>query len=74
MYGIFRMFSLNLFQFLGEFILSRPKIQMPPTRHRQYSVNESYAMSWSKEIQKFVQAKKEGENPIPQRYDNDIWR
>ena len=35
---------------------------------RQYSVNESYSKTWSKEIMAFINAKKEGTNPIPQRY------
>jgi len=52
---------------IGEFVLSKPKIRMKPAR-RQYSVNESYSMSWNKRILDFVNSKKEGENPIPQRY------
>jgi len=52
---------------IGEFVLSKPKIQMKPAR-RQYSVNESYSVSWDKRILDFVNSKKEGENPIPQRY------
>lgn len=52
---------------IGEFVLTKPKIQMKPAK-RQYSVNESYSASWDPRIMAFVNAKKEGEHPIPQRY------
>merc|ERR1711899_444362 len=35
---------------------------------RQYSVNESYSASWDKRILDFVNSKKKGDKPIPQRY------
>jgi fructose-1,6-bisphosphatase len=50
----------------GEFILTRPKIQVKPAR-RQYSVNESYSPTWDPRIKEFVQNKKNQDTPIPQR-------
>jgi len=52
---------------IGEFVLTKPKIIMKPAR-RQYSVNESYSASWDKRILDFVNSKKKGDKPIPQRY------
>ena len=51
---------------IGEFVLTKPKIMMKPAR-RQYSVNESYSPTWDKRILDFVNSKKQGDNPIPQR-------
>ena len=52
--------------FSGEFVLTKPKIVMKPAR-RQYSVNESYSASWDPRVLAFVNSKKEGDHPIPQR-------
>jgi len=51
---------------IGEFVLTKPKITMKPA-FRQYSVNESYSATWDSRILAFVNSKKEGEKPIPQR-------
>lgn len=51
----------------GEFVLTKPKITMKPA-FRQYSVNESYSATWDSRVLAFVNSKKEGDNPIPQRY------
>ena len=53
---------------IGEFILSKPNIQMQPA-FKQYSVNESYSPAWDPRIKAFIEKKKtSGEKPIPQRY------
>jgi len=52
---------------IGEFVLTKPKITMKAAK-RQYSVNESYSPSWDKRILAFVNKKKQGNKPIPQRY------
>ena len=51
---------------IGEFVLTKPKITMKPAG-RQYSVNESYSVSWDKRILDFVNSKKQGDKPTPQR-------
>lgn len=52
---------------IGEFILTKPKIQIKPAR-RQYSANESYSATWDPRVTAFVQAKKNLERPISQRW------
>lgn len=52
---------------IGEFVLTKPNIVMKPAG-RQYSVNESYSASWDRRILDFINSKKQGNNPIPQRY------
>ena len=51
---------------IGEFVLTKPNIVMKPAG-RQYSVNESYSASWDRRILDFINSKKQGNNPIPQR-------
>ena len=51
-------FSNEEFFFLGEFVLTKPKITMKAAK-RQYSVNESYSPSWDKRILAFVNSKKQ---------------
>ena len=51
---------------IGEFVLTKPNIIMKPAG-RQYSVNESYSASWDRRILDFINSKKQGNNPIPQR-------
>eukprot|EP00095_Tigriopus_kingsejongensis_P006775 maker-scaffold637_size121548-snap-gene-0.25 protein:Tk06775 transcript:maker-scaffold637_size121548-snap-gene-0.25-mRNA-1 annotation:"fructose- -bisphosphatase 1" len=53
---------------IGEFVLTKPNITMNQTIRRQYSVNESYWCSWEPNIKEYISSKKQGENPIPQRY------
>jgi len=52
---------------LGEFVLTKPKIQVKQAR-RQYSANESYSASWDPRVTAFVQSKKNLERPISQRW------
>ncbi|XP_040574785.1 fructose-1,6-bisphosphatase 1 isoform X2 [Lepeophtheirus salmonis] len=51
----------------GEFLLSERNIKISSDRV-QYSVNESYSGSWDPKILDFVENKKKGPNPTPQRY------
>ncbi len=53
---------------VGEFILTEPQIRISQAARRQYSVNESYSTSWDRRVLDFVNRKKEGKNPTPQRY------
>ncbi|XP_059096655.1 fructose-1,6-bisphosphatase 1-like [Tigriopus californicus] len=53
---------------IGEFVLTKPNITMNQTIRRQYSVNESYRNSWDPKIQHYIDTKKHGDEPIPQRY------
>ena len=47
--------------------MTKPRIRMSQASHRQYSVNESYSASWDPRIKEFIDRKKQGEEPTPQR-------
>ncbi len=51
----------------GEFILTKPRIRMSQAARRQYSVNESYSASWDPRVREFIERKKRGDRPTPQR-------
>ena len=67
LYITFTYWTFKFCYISGEFILTKPNIQMKPA-FKQYSVNESYSPSWDRRIKEFIDKKKtSGDEPIPQR-------
>ena len=57
----------NTHALTGEFLLTDPHIKISQAKRMQYSVNESYSASWDRRIFDFVDKKKRGDVPTPQR-------
>ena len=60
-------FIIFHFCLAGEFILTKPNIQMKSS-FNQYSVNESHSSSWDPRIKAFIEKKKnDDDKPTTQR-------